>query len=74
MQFAKQLGGIMGDNLNALNQAIYQLVDQANSLEELQDLLADTSLSLDDVTELMAQAFAVSELAGRVDVDSEANE
>lgn len=74
VQFAKQLGGIMGDNLNALNQAIYQLVDQANSLEELQDLLADTSLSLDDVTELMAQAFAVSELAGRVDVDSEANE
>lgn len=77
-QFAKQLGAQMSDNLDAMNQAIYQLVEQANSLEELQTLLADTHLSLDDVTELMAQAMATSELAGRADVaneaESEANE
>lgn len=68
-QLAVQLRQQMGESLSSMTDSIKALVDKATSLEELQTLLADHQISLDDATEIMAQAFATSALAGRLDVE-----
>ncbi|KGJ86436.1 DUF935 domain-containing protein [Colwellia psychrerythraea] len=72
--FTKQLTNDMSPVLQAFTSEVQQLVEQADSLEELQQLLAKFDLSIDEASEVMQQAFVASELAGRFDIETESGE
>ncbi|WP_233051956.1 DUF935 domain-containing protein [Motilimonas cestriensis] len=68
-QFSAQLRQQMGDALGSMTDGIRALVEQANSLDELAELLASHAVNVDDASAIMGQAFAAVELAGRIDVE-----
>jgi phage gp29-like protein len=65
----EQLGTRMQPLLNDMTDEVKALVENATSLEELQDALAELDISSDEVTRLFAQMILASELAGRSDVE-----
>jgi len=72
--FTKQLTNEMSPVLKGFTSEVQQMVEQADSLEALQLLLADLDLDVNEASEVMQQAFVVSELAGRFDVNNESGE
>lgn len=67
--FMNQLNERMRPLLESATDEIRQLVEQAESLEELQDALAELDLPADEMAQLFAQALLASQLAGNSDVE-----
>ncbi|OUR62048.1 hypothetical protein A9Q74_06260 [Colwellia sp. 39_35_sub15_T18] len=67
--FTKQLTNEMSSVLQGFTGEVQQLVEQAESLEDLQLLLADLDLDVNEANEVMQQAFVAAELGGRFDVN-----
>ncbi len=66
--FSELLADEMSPILQSFTGEVQQLVEQADSLEDLQLLLNDLDLSIDEASEVMQQAFVAAELGGRFDV------
>jgi len=69
--FTTQLGETMSPVLQGFTDEIQQLVEQADTLEELQQQLAALNIDVNEATDVMQQALVVAELSGRFDVNQE---
>lgn len=66
--FSQQLTRELAPQLNHFVDEVESLVENATSLEQLQEQLAELDLSIDEMGEIMQYAFAAAELAGQQDV------
>lgn len=66
--FSQQLARENAPHLNVLTEQIEQLVNNANSLEQLQEQLGELDLSIDEMGEVMQLALVSAELSGIQDV------
>lgn len=71
-RYAEQLDQEAAGAMDGLLEPVRKLVQQATSLEDLRDLLLDAygEMDIGDLGNLMAQALAAAELAGRWEVAS----
>ena len=67
--FIEQLQKRMAPMLENMTEEVRQLVEQAESLEELQDALAELDIDSEQMGNLIAQSMLAAELAGRSDVE-----
>ena len=67
--FISQLQQRMAPMLENMTDEVRQLVEQAESLEELQDALAELDIDSEQMGNLIAQSMLAAELAGRSDVE-----
>ncbi|WDE07283.1 DUF935 domain-containing protein [Thalassomonas viridans] len=67
--YSKQLADDMSPVLKNFTDEIQQLVDSAESWEDLQESLADLNLSVDEATEVMQQALVAAQLSGQHEVN-----
>ncbi|MBL4832163.1 MAG: DUF935 family protein, partial [Aliivibrio sp.] len=66
-----QLGDNMSPVLQGFTNQVQQLVEQASSLEDLQQQLAELNIDVNEASDVMQQALVVAELGGRFDVNQE---
>jgi len=68
--FTQQLADGFSPILQGFNDDIEQLIENATSLEELQDQLNDMNLSVDEASEVLQLALVAAELSGMADVEN----
>ena len=64
----EQLSSNMSSMLASFTSSIEQIVNQADSLEDLQVKLGELNLSTEEAAEVLQQAFVAAELSGQYDV------
>jgi len=69
--FTNQLANEMSPVLQGFTNEVQQLVEQASTLEDLQQSLADLDLDVNEAIEIMQQAFIVAELGGMLAIEEE---
>lgn len=67
--FTEQLAKGFSPVLQGFNEEIEQLVENATSLEELQEQLSTMNLSVDEASEVLQLALVAAELSGMADVE-----
>jgi phage gp29-like protein len=67
--FTQQLADGFSPILQGFNDDIEQLIENATSLEQLQEQLADMNLSVDEASEVLQLALVAAELGGMSDVE-----